>query len=204
MRDRRNVKDDGDVTLSSRRRARLSPRSRARMSKALAILGVLVAVAFAGGVTTPAEAKPPTVNKCLKGRPFGYARSKPDYGRIGNFPYYVSIESLLFDCPGGWVLAQHVVHLDGRWLALGAEVHLEMRTRRSDGRWTEYHRKMTSSKNFSDETYYEIRGVGGGLRVTDVQVNHYAELNGQSMLTWPSTAKAKYGPWNGPEASPGR
>jgi len=39
------------------------------------------------------------------------------------------------------------------------------------------------------------------LRLTDVHVKHFAEP-GQTSFFPPSTAKATYGRWNGPEASP--
>jgi len=102
---------------------------------------------------------------------------------------------------GDHIAVGRFVHVDGRWLDPGTDIHLRVSTKRSDGRWAGADRTFTSGKNRSDQTYYQLRGVGGGLRLTDVHVKHFAEP-GQTSFFPPSTAKATYGRWNGPEASP--
>jgi hypothetical protein len=178
--------------MSSRRRSRI------RLGNALLVAATVVG---AFGVTSTQASAAPTINECLRqGSAFGYARSGPDHNLIGIKPYYLSVESLLYRC-GGYVLAKHIVHVDGRWLDPGTDIHLRVSTKRSDGRWAGADRTFTSGKNRSDQTYYQLRGVGGGLRLTDVHVKHFAEP-GQTSFFPPSTAKATYGRWNGPEASP--
>ncbi|OLF17416.1 hypothetical protein BU204_11620 [Actinophytocola xanthii] len=149
---------------------------------------------------TPASARPSIDNCMTRSQPIGYALSQPDHNVVGIKPYYITVESILHRC-GGWVAAKHIVHLDGRWLDLGTDIHLRISTKRSDGRWVGADRTITAAKNYSDETYYQMRGVGDGRSITDVHVKHFAEP-GQTSVFPASKAKAGYGPWNGSEASP--
>jgi hypothetical protein len=149
---------------------------------------------------SPASARP-SIDSCLAdSRPISYANSGRDHNWFGNRSYYITVESVLYRC-GGWVVGKHIVHFDSRWLDPGAEIHLRVSTKRSDGRWVGADRTIEASKNFSDETYYQMRGVSDDLSITSVHVKHFAEP-GQTSIFPPSTAKARYGPYNGPEASP--
>lgn len=161
---------------------------------AASVVGVSILAA------SPASARP-SIEGCLaNGRPVGYAQSQPDHNVVGIKPYYITVVSTLYRC-SGWAVAKHIVHLDSRWLDLGTDIHLRISTKRSDGRWVGADRTIEAYKNRSDETYYQLRGIGRGLSITDVHVKHFAEP-GQTSFFPPSKAKARYGPWNGPEASP--
>jgi hypothetical protein len=139
--------------------------------------------------------------------PFGHARARRADGNVVGIPdegwrtYYVSVESLLYRC-GGYVRAVHHVFVDSRWLPMGFTLVLKVSTRRSDGKWYGKWYEATTSKNFGLFTASHIRGVGGGLRLTDVHVKHFP-APGQASFFKASTAKSVYGPWNGPEAKPG-
>jgi hypothetical protein len=137
--------------------------------------------------------------------PFGHAWPKRD-GNVAAIPdegwrtYYLSVESLLFRC-GGYVRAKHHIFVDSRHLPLGFKLILRVSTRRSDGKWFGKNFEATLSKNFGMFTTEQFRGVGGGLRLTDVHVKHFP-APGQASFFMSSTAKSVYGRWNGPKASP--
>jgi hypothetical protein len=174
------------------------PRWGGRLAGAVVIAASVVGVSVLAA--NPASARP-SIGSCLaNNQVIGYAQSQPDHNVVGIKPYYITVESKLFRC-GGWVVAMHIVHFDSRWLDLGTDIHLRISTKRSDGRWVGADRTITASKNFSDETFYQLRGVGDSLSITDVHVKHFAEP-GQTSIFPSSKAKAGYGPWNGPEASP--
>jgi hypothetical protein len=146
--------------------------------------------------------------RCDRSRmPFGHARARRADGNVVGIPdegwrtYYVSVESLLYRC-GGYVRAVHHIFVDSRWLPMGFKLNLRVSTRRSDGKWYGKWYEATTSKNFGMFTAEHIRGIGGGLRLTDVHVKHFPSP-GQASFFKASTAKSVYGPWNGPEAKPG-
>jgi hypothetical protein len=137
---------------------------------------------------------------------FGQARPERRDGNVAGIPdegwrtYYVFFESLLFRC-GGYVKAQTTIWVDSRWLPLGFKLILRVSTRRSDGKWYGKNYEATVSKNFGEFTVTQYRGIGGGLRLTDVHVRHFPSP-GQASFFMASTAKAAYHKWNGPEANP--
>ena len=139
--------------------------------------------------------------------PFGQGRPAKRDGNVTGIPdegwrtYYVFFESLLYRC-GGYVKAVTTVWVDSRWLPLGFKLYLRVSTRRSDGKWYGKTYEATTSKNFGEFSVTQYRGIGGGLRVTDVHVRHFP-APGQASFFMASTAKASYHRWNGPEASPG-
>ena len=146
--------------------------------------------------------------KCDRSRmPFGHARARKADGNVTAIPdegwrtYYVSVESLLYRC-GGYVRARHHVFVDSRWLPMGFKLILRISTKRSDGKWYGKNYEATTSKNFGMFVTEHVRGIGGGLRLTDVHVKHFP-APGQASWFKASTAKSVYGRWNGPEASPG-
>jgi hypothetical protein len=138
--------------------------------------------------------------------PIAHARARRD-GNVVGIPdegwrtYYVSVESLLYPCRG-YVRARHHIFVDSRWLPLGFELFMRVSTRRSDGKWVGKNFRASMSKRFQMFVTDQIRGIGGGLRLTDVHVRHFP-MPGQASFFKSSTAKSVYGPWNGPEASPG-
>ena len=138
--------------------------------------------------------------------PIAHARARRD-GNVAGIPdegwrtYYVSVESLLYPC-GGYVRARHHIFVDSRWLPLGFELFMRVSTRRSDGRWVGKNFRASLSKRFEMFVTDQMRGIGGGLRLTDVHVRHFP-MPGQASFFKSSTAKSVYGPWNGPEAKPG-
>lgn len=133
-------------------------------------------------------------------RLFGYAQSERDGNWVGNRMYYLTVASKLYSC-GGYVYAYHIIYIDSRWLPLGTELFIRVSTKRSDGRWVYVEKSVDVSKNFESFTFTQYRGVGGRLRLTDVHVKHFA-MPSQTSIFPSSTAKAKYGMWNGPEAKP--
>jgi hypothetical protein len=139
--------------------------------------------------------------------PFGQGRPERRDGNVTGIPdegwrtYYVFFESLLFRC-GGYVKAQTTIWVDSRWLPLGFKLILRVSTRRSDGKWYGKNYEATVSKNFGEFSVIQYRGIGGGLRLTDVHVKHFP-APGQASFLMASTAKATYHRWNGPEAGPG-
>jgi hypothetical protein len=140
-------------------------------------------------------------------KPFGHARAERKDGNVAAIPdegwrtYYVSVESLLYRC-GGYVRAVHHIFVDSRWLPMGFTLVLRVSTRRSDGKWYGKFYEASTSKNFGMFSATHIRGIGGGLRLTDVHVRHFP-APGQASFFKSSTAKSVYGVWNGPEAKPG-
>jgi hypothetical protein len=139
--------------------------------------------------------------------PYGQGRPEKKDGNVvgiegeGWRTYYVFFESLLYRC-GGYVKAVTTVWVDSRWLPLGFNLVLRISTRRSDGRWYGKFYEISTAKNFGEWTVTHYRGIGGGLRVTDVHVKHFPSP-GQTVVPTFSTAKARYHRWNGPEANPG-
>jgi hypothetical protein len=139
--------------------------------------------------------------------PFGYASLEKKDGNVVGIPgegwrtYYVGLGSWLYRC-GGYVKAVTYVWVDSRWLPLGFSLILRISTRRSDGRWYGKWYSISTAKNFGEWSVTHYRGIGGGLRVTDIHVKHFPSP-GQTVAPTSSTAKATYGKWNGPEASPG-
>jgi hypothetical protein len=138
-------------------------------------------------------------------RLFGYAPPTRD-GNTALIPgegwrtWYVSVASKLWTCRGE-VYAWHNIYVDSRYLPLGFQLDIRVSTRRSDGVWVGKDYRITTSKRFQVFSTYQYRGVGGGLRLTDVHVRHFPSP-GQASVFFSSTAMSRYGPWNGPEASP--
>lgn len=130
------------------------------------------------------------------GGPGGHSRSIASHS--ASVP--VSVESKLWTCRGE-VYARHHIFVDSRYLPLGFTLVVRVSTRRSDGVWVGKDYTVTTAKRYQMFTTYQYRGVGGGLRVTDVHVRHFPAL-GQASYFQASTAKSVYGPWNGPEAGP--
>lgn len=92
--------------------------------------------------------------------------------------------------------------IDSRYLPLGFSLVLKVSSRRSDGKWYGKWYEVTTSKNYGEWIVTQYRGIGGGLRVTDVHIKHFPSP-GQASIFKSSTAKATVHRYNGPEASPG-
>ncbi|ANZ42024.1 hypothetical protein BBK82_44950 [Lentzea guizhouensis] len=133
--------------------------------------------------------------------PIAVAQSEWQDNVIGIRSYAMRVKSEVYPC-GGYVRAVHYVSLDASRLPLGTTVRIFVGTRRSDGKWYGGTTTMSSSQNISARGYVQVRGLGGGLRLTHVRLGHFAE-SGQAVITPGDGSTARYVPWNGPEAKPG-
>lgn len=164
-----------------------------------AVIASLAALAM---TTTGASAQAAAGDRCAS-TPFAVAKTNWDPNVIGHYTYYMRVNSELYRC-GGYVRAIHTVYLDGRRLTPGATVVFFVGTRRSDGKWHGLPPlEITSFKNIVGQRYQQTRGVGGGLTITHVRLNHFA-ASGQANVTPPSSSTTHYVKWNGPEAAPRR
>jgi hypothetical protein len=159
----------------------------------------------------PVPLDPPTATaarpRCDPTRmPFGEALAKQD-GNTAAIPdegwrtWYVDFASRLYRC-GGFVKVETIIWIDSRYLPLGFSLVFKVSSRRSDGKWYGKWYEVTTSKNYGEWIVTQYRGIGGGLRVTDVHIKHFPSP-GQASIFKSSTAKATVHRYNGPEASPG-
>ncbi|GAA0384558.1 hypothetical protein Acor_47660 [Acrocarpospora corrugata] len=179
---------------------------RTYLGRAIWFLTVVLAVHVLAGIG-PAKAS----TAC--GSPI-YAAARPPADRVAPIPivqkgwrsYSLGTVSYLRRC-GGYVYAQHQVYIDTRNLPYGHKLWITVSTRRSDGVWARSHNaalvEVTGRQRIEEVILQQRRGVGGGLSVTDIHVQHTATTPGSGALVpRSSTLKGVYGPWNGPEASP--
>ena len=117
--------------------------------------------------------------------------------------YFVSVQSYLYRC-GGFIYVRNVVVVDGRNLPHNFKLNIRLSTRRSDGKWAENtYEYKTSTEKITDFVRGQYRGMGKGMTLTDFSLKHFAAI-GTGSLPLSSTANAKYRPYGGPEAKPGK
>jgi hypothetical protein len=172
----------------------IRPRRAARV--AMAVAATISATLLTAAPSSTADPGP------CNSRPYAVAKTNWDDGYIGKQSYQLRVTSYLHRCEGGYVEARHYVLLkSGHVQELGAEVRINIGTRRSDGKWWgQGNTTLASSKNTSAASFRQIRGVGGGLDVTHVRITHIAK-EGQTNFPIPEEATARYKPWHGPEAT---
>ncbi len=147
---------------------------------------------------------------CTPDRVIGEARTEKRDGntiwipKVGLRTYTVGINSVLYAC-GGYVYARTIVYVNAMTLPHGFPLVMRVSTRRSDGRWAAAKHRIykTTRKHPGDFVVDQYRGIGRGLRLTDVHVKHFPHIS-KGATPIASTAKAKYGAYRGPEAKPGK
>lgn len=197
-----------------RRPARNAARVRRRRLATFPVVLVAFLAGFAAVGAVPASAAPPPASSC--GGITMHAQSAGDvhgnyYLGGGARAYTVGVGSYLRRCPRGYALIEHHVFIDTRALPYGTPISLVVSTHRTDGKWARAHldvpHVVKGHQQIDEYDFTQFRGLGGDgrLAIDQVHVNHCACAPGSgALLPWGSTAEARFGPWNGPEASPRR